>query len=86
MRGIDGISADADFGLLPLREYMKRANDNTFIMAQIENAEVIEHIEEIASLEGVDILFVGPADLSLSMGMSGRISIIPKSRKYVKEL
>jgi 4-hydroxy-2-oxoheptanedioate aldolase len=85
MRGIDGISADADFGLLPLRDYMKRANENTFIMVQIENIEVIEHIEEIAAIEGVDILFVGPADLSLSMGCPGEFNH-PEIQKVCKKV
>jgi 4-hydroxy-2-oxoheptanedioate aldolase len=86
MRGVDGISADADFGLLPLKEYMKHANENTFLMVQIETLEVIDNIEEIAAIEGVDILFVGPADLSLSLGCPGEFNhpkIQEISRKVV---
>lgn len=85
MRGMDGISADADFGLLPLNEYMKSANENTFLMAQIENVEVLDHIDEIAAVDGVDILFVGPADLSLSMGCPGEFDH-PKIRKVCKKV
>lgn len=85
MRGIDGISADADFGLLSLKEYMKRANENTFIMIQIENVEVIDYIDEIAAIEGVDILFVGPADLSLSMGCPGEFNH-PKIQEVCKKV
>jgi 4-hydroxy-2-oxoheptanedioate aldolase len=86
MRGIDGISADADFGLLSLKDYMRHANENTFLMVQIENVEVIDYIEEIASIDGVDILFVGPADISLSMGCPGEFDhprIREVSRKVV---
>ena len=50
-------------------EYMQRANQETFLVVQIEDKEAIESIEEIASVEGIDILFIGPTDLSLSYGV-----------------
>ncbi len=72
-RGIDGISADAEFGLMPIEEYVKQANDETFIVVQIENRHTLENIESIAKIEGIDVLFVGPADLSLSLGIAGKV-------------
>jgi 2-keto-3-deoxy-L-rhamnonate aldolase RhmA len=71
-RGIDGVNVDADFGLLGLKDYIKRANEETFIVAQIEDKEAIPLIDDIAAVDGVDVLFVGPADLSLSLGMPGQ--------------
>ena len=38
-------------------------------IAQIESPEAVEAVEEIAAIDGVDVLFVGPSDLSYSMGM-----------------
>ena len=70
-RGVDGISADSAFGTIPLDEYMKVANDETFLMIQIEDREAINSIEEMAEIEGVDIVFIGPADLSQSLGIPG---------------
>lgn len=70
-RGIDGISADSDFGLHPLNEYLEFANRETFVMVQIEDAEAIDEIEAIAAVPGVDIVFIGPADLSHSLGCPG---------------
>jgi 4-hydroxy-2-oxoheptanedioate aldolase len=70
-RGMDGVSGDSFFGTVPADEYIKQANDKTFIMVQIEDAEAIEHIEEIATIKGVDIIFIGPADLSQSLGIPG---------------
>jgi 4-hydroxy-2-oxoheptanedioate aldolase len=70
-RGADGVNADADFGLLPLDDYLKMANENTFLVAQIEDPEAIEHIDEIASIEGVDIVFIGRGDLSINLGVAG---------------
>jgi 4-hydroxy-2-oxoheptanedioate aldolase len=72
-RGLDGVNADADFGLLPLTDYIKRANQETFIVAQIEDPEAITIVDEIAAIDGVDILFIGQGDLSLSLGIPGNI-------------
>ena len=70
-RGIDGVSADSEFGLHPLKEYIDFANRETFLMVQIEDAEAIDKIESIAAVPGVDIVFIGPADLSHSIGCPG---------------
>jgi 4-hydroxy-2-oxoheptanedioate aldolase len=72
-RGLDGVNADADFGLLPLREYIERSNRETFLVIQIEEPEALDHLEEIAAVEGVDVLFVGPGDLSLQLGIPGEL-------------
>lgn len=72
MRGIDGVGADADFGLLPLDEYLAKANEETFIVAQIEDVEAIDQIDTITKIDGVDVVFIGPADLSLSFGLPGQ--------------
>lgn len=69
MRGIDGVEAAADYGLAPTAEYMAHANRETFICVQIEDREGVEDVDAIAAVEGVDILFVGPADLSQSYGI-----------------
>lgn len=54
-------------------EYLKQANENTFIAVQAETTLAIENIDEIASVEGVDCVFVGPFDLSISLGIPGQI-------------
>jgi len=71
-RGCGGTSIDSDYGLTPPKEYFRTANENNFLIAQVEDPEVVEHIEEIAAIDGVDVLFVGPGDLSLSMGLVGQ--------------
>jgi 2-keto-3-deoxy-L-rhamnonate aldolase RhmA len=55
-------------------EYLKQANKNTFIAVQAETTESIENIDEIAAVEGVDCIFVGPFDLSISLGIPGQIN------------
>jgi 4-hydroxy-2-oxoheptanedioate aldolase len=69
MRGMDGVEANADYGLAPTAEYMAHTNRETFVCVQIEDREGVEDVEAIAATEGIDILFVGPADLSQSYGI-----------------
>ena len=69
MRGMDGVEANADYGLAPMAEYMEHTNRETFVCVQIEDREAVEDIDAIAATEGLDIMFVGPADLSQSYGI-----------------
>jgi 4-hydroxy-2-oxoheptanedioate aldolase len=68
-RGFDGAGADADYLLADSLEYIEHANSQTFLALQIEDKEAVDNIDEIAAVEGFDILFVGPGDLSLSYGV-----------------
>lgn len=49
--------------------YAGNANQNTIVALQVETASCIEHMEEIAAVPGVDILFLGQNDLCMSMGL-----------------
>ncbi|MBL9216685.1 MAG: hypothetical protein JNG83_14500 [Opitutaceae bacterium] len=71
-RGLDGIGAEADFGRLPVPAYVAEANRESFLVVQIEEPEVVPHIDAIAALPGADILFVGPGDLTLALGKFGQ--------------
>ncbi|MBL8218909.1 MAG: hypothetical protein JNL62_06755 [Bryobacterales bacterium] len=68
-RGYDGVGVDADYAMADPLDYIAHANHETFLMLQIEDAEAVERADEIAGVEGVDLLFVGPGDLSLSYGV-----------------
>ncbi len=70
-RGFNGLGIDGEYGRLSAKEYMARANAETFIAIQIEHAEAVEDVDRIAAVPDVDVLFVGPADLSQSMGIPG---------------
>lgn len=52
---------------------MKRANDETYVILQVEHFQAVEQIEKIAALKHLDAVFVGPADLSQSMGLPGAV-------------
>lgn len=57
------ITAGEDFN-----HVVRTANDETVLVLQIESVEAYENIDEIKKIEGVDVLFVGPLDLSASVG------------------
>lgn len=52
--------------------YMAEANISTLLIPQCETAGCLEHIEEIAAVEGVDGIFIGPFDLSIALGIPGQ--------------
>ncbi len=64
-RGIDGAGLDSDFHLRGGDGYTDRANEQTFLVVQIETLEAVENVESIAAIDGIDGLFVGPGDLGL---------------------
>ena len=70
-RGADVIHTDSDFGRMALPDYIQSANRETFLVVQIEEPDVVPHLDAIASLPGVDALFVGPGDLTLGLGQTG---------------
>lgn len=81
-RQLENVNADADFGLMPMLDYLKRANDETFIVAQVEDTDAMKRADEIAAVPGIDVLYVGVMDLSLSMGIPGE----PKHPRVVEAI
>jgi len=55
-------------------EEMRSANDRTLVCVQIEHADGVERADEILSVPGVDAAFIGPYDLSASMGITGQLN------------
>jgi 2-dehydro-3-deoxyglucarate aldolase len=72
LRGVAGINRGARFGLR--RDDVVHANAVACTIVQIESAAALAAVEDIAAVEGVDALFVGPADLSASLGQLGNPS------------
>jgi 4-hydroxy-2-oxoheptanedioate aldolase len=69
MRGVNGSGVDGRWGTMTPPEYMKKANEETFLAIQIEHIGAVDDVDKIAALKNVDVLFIGPADLSQSMNM-----------------
>jgi len=84
-RGYDGIHAEAAFGRFSAAEYLAKANDENFLVVQIEEPEVLPHVDAIAAMPGVDVLFVGPADLTLGMGKFGKLDD-PAVRSVIQQV
>ncbi len=68
--GVRGAAAAAAsrYGV-ELSSYLRSANEETLVGVQIETQEALDNLEAIAGVNGVDILFVGPQDLTLSLGL-----------------
>ncbi len=71
-RGIDGGNPDMPYCTMPLTDYLREANEQTFTVIQLESPESIEHVDAIAAVEGVDVLFLGPGDFSILSGIPGQ--------------
>ncbi len=74
-RGIRGMAAPivraAGYGA-DWKAYVQRADEALLVICQIESRAAVEAVDEIAAVEGVDMLFVGPFDLSASVGHLGQ--------------
>jgi 2-dehydro-3-deoxyglucarate aldolase/4-hydroxy-2-oxoheptanedioate aldolase len=70
-RGLNPLGYDGRFGSVPLAEFAERANRESFVAVQIETAQAAEEVDAIAAIDGVDLLFVGPSDLSQALGTIG---------------
>jgi 4-hydroxy-2-oxoheptanedioate aldolase len=53
-------------------EYYQKSRDQILGVVQIETIEVLSHLDEVAAIDGVDVLFIGPADLSMELGIFGQ--------------
>jgi 2-keto-3-deoxy-L-rhamnonate aldolase RhmA len=93
-RGIRGIAHTdiraSDYGLRGL-EYLGTASDNIFVVCQVESATAVENVEAIAAVDGVDMILIGPFDLSASLGRPADFDnpehkrLMARAEKAVKE-
>jgi 4-hydroxy-2-oxoheptanedioate aldolase len=72
VRGVAGTTRASRFGRV--KDYAKRAHEEICVLVQVENQEGLNNIEAIAAVEGVDGVFIGPADLHASLGHMGEIT------------
>lgn len=83
-RGLAAGTRPAGYGLAgSTSEYVAAANRETLVCVQLEEREALDHLEEILAVEGVDVFFVGPADLSQSLGYPGRPDV-PEVREAME--
>jgi 2-dehydro-3-deoxyglucarate aldolase/4-hydroxy-2-oxoheptanedioate aldolase len=77
VRGLFMANAECEYGTVSAAEHVVRANQQRWLAIQIETAEAVELADQIAATAGVDLLFVGPADLASTLGVPGE-SMHPK--------
>ncbi len=73
-RGVRGVGSALARGARwnRVENYLTRASEFVSVTVQIETAEAVENVAEIAAVDGVDAMFVGPSDLAASMGLIGQ--------------
>ncbi|MBN2023673.1 MAG: aldolase [Pirellulales bacterium] len=71
-RGCDGANGDMPYLMMPLEKYVAEANRETFLVVQIESRSALDRAEEIAAVDGVDVLMFGPGDFSVLSGIPGQ--------------
>lgn len=70
-RALDGGNSDGAYAMMDFHDYIKEANRERFVILQIEDPEPMDELEEIAALDGFDVLFFGPGDFSQGIGHPG---------------
>ncbi|MCQ6282084.1 HpcH/HpaI aldolase/citrate lyase family protein [Bacillus sp. EB600] len=85
MRGLSFSTRAAQYTIKDKNEHLKDSINKQLVVVQIESKEAVENMEEIASLEGIDVLFLGPGDLSNSYGVPGQLNH-PLVQEAVKKL
>lgn len=70
-RGV-GLARAQGYGLT-FDDYVEAGNRDSLLMVQIEHIDAVNNIEEIVSVPGIDGTFIGPYDLSMSMGLTGQL-------------
>ena len=73
-RGVCRYVRAANYSSMDRFKYFKSANEETMIIAHIEGVEGINNLDEILSVPGIDVIFIGPYDLSQSLGIPGEVN------------
>lgn len=87
-RGVCRYVRAANYSSMDKFEYFKSANDETMIIAHIEGVEGINNLDEILSVSGIDVIFIGPYDLSQSLGIPGEVNhslVVEKMKEVISK-
>ncbi|MES2693139.1 MAG: aldolase/citrate lyase family protein [Verrucomicrobiota bacterium] len=84
-RGVSTITRAARYGFVDRRAYLRDANRETLLIVQIESREAAENAEAIAAVPGVDMVFIGPADLAQSFGHPAE-TITPPTIRVIEDI
>lgn len=87
-RGVCRYVRAANYSSMDKFKYFKKANKETIIIAHIEGIEGINNLDEILSVAGIDVIFIGPYDLSQSLGIPGQVndpSVVEKMQEVISK-
>jgi 4-hydroxy-2-oxoheptanedioate aldolase len=73
-RGFNPFVQAAAYGKTPVDEFRRRANDDTLLVLHIEARDSVDQIDEILAVPGIDVAFLGPYDLSQTLGIPGEVA------------
>ena len=82
IRGVASVHRANRYGRVP--DYFARADDEMCVLVQLENRASVEALEEIAAVDGVDAVFIGPSDLAASLGHLGN-NAHPEVRTMIEQ-
>ncbi|MFC1899437.1 HpcH/HpaI aldolase/citrate lyase family protein [Chloroflexota bacterium] len=83
-RGMAGTSRAIQYGNIPLKEHIATSNSEIVLAVMVEDKEAIGELEEIASVDGVDLIAIGPGDLGQALGVTDNQD--PLLRKTIEEI
>jgi 4-hydroxy-2-oxoheptanedioate aldolase len=86
-RGLNAMSRPVRYGADFGPGYFEQANDRCLVTILIETKTAVDNIEEIVEVEGIDVVYLGPTDLSISLGVPGEVfhALVQESSKKVRE-
>ncbi len=87
-RPLDGGNSDGKYCMVDIKDYIEQSNREKFVTVQIEDVEPLDELEEIAKVDGIDMLFFGPGDFSQSIGSPGNFEHpkIKDTKKRIAEV
>jgi 4-hydroxy-2-oxoheptanedioate aldolase len=87
VRGVAGTTRATRFGRV--KDYARRAHEELCLLLQVETQQALDHLEAIAGVDGVDGVFIGPADLHASLGYPGETAnpaVLPKIEDAIRRI
>lgn len=86
-RGVDGANGDNPYCSMPMPPYLQAANEHTLLIAQLESPRAVDAAEDIARVPGIDVLMIGPGDLSVIAGIPYQFDhpLIAEALRHVAE-
>jgi len=63
----------ARYGTIPVDQYLEQANEQSLVVIHVESEKAVANLEDIVTVKGIDMIYIGPTDLSVSLGCQGNI-------------